>query len=99
MPYTLWKFIFKSTVPLVYVEVVFFIKIVADINIRIHIAVYIRHGNAQAIRYLNASNSCFFTHICKIAIIILKKFMSSEAITNVANSFNIEFSNIFKAVI
>ena len=60
MLYMIFQFIPKCAIFLVYVQVISFNKIVADINIWVAIVVYIRYRHAQT----KTDKTCVNTRLC-----------------------------------
>ena len=77
MVYPGFKFIFKGSILLIHIQVITFIRIVGNINIRVTIAIDITYRNTQTKADQAAVYTRFFGNLSKMPIIVAVQMIAT----------------------
>ena len=69
---------FERSVALIEVQVVVFMKVVADVNIRVAIVIQVTRYNAESVADDRADNTGLRCYINKFSLVIAKQFVARE---------------------
>src|SRR5882672_7899044 len=78
---SLLAYLFESSVPIIQVEIVLFMKIITDQQVRPAVIINITDSNTQTKIVTTSKNACFTAYIFKVAIVITIKPVSILRVT------------------
>src|SRR5688572_16430936 len=98
MRHSLSQFIFKSAIALIDIEIILFVKIIADVYVGIHVAIQIANRDPKTISNFNAGNTSIFAYINKMSFVVSHQFVT-ERISYFPRRVQVKFVHVHKTVV